>query len=254
MPSPLAVDAGFGICFCAICGHEYPPWWETPSKNLPNPKRLLDQIPAGEIFGHFFACGGGHGSCYAGTGRLSAPCRTRGAAARGRCRPAALGRLPPAAKEGPMESMLWTKLALGQVALRALRPCLRALAGAAGTLRRALQPRGPSLSLVDGLVTGVQADPVEKKPPVSFPSRQPDVFRGQRRMQFFLPVLPEPSYLPDPLEQRHPRARGHAGDAGGSGPAPPAAAWPSHNEPRSSWSWWRPRPRWDRSGACRPSW
>ena len=26
----LDIDAGFGICFCAICGHEYPPWWETP--------------------------------------------------------------------------------------------------------------------------------------------------------------------------------------------------------------------------------
>ena len=58
-----------------------------------------------------------------------------------------------------------------QAALRALRPCLRALAGAAGTLRCALQPRGASALAGGRAGDGRTGRPGGKEAPVSFPAR-----------------------------------------------------------------------------------
>lgn len=95
-----------------------------------------------------------------------------------------------------MESMLWTRLTDGRLRAGLCAHACVLSPGQRGRCGVRCNHEGHPLSLVDGLVTGVQADPVEKKPLYHFLPGSPDLFRGQCRMQFFLPLLPEPSYFP----------------------------------------------------------
>lgn len=94
-----------------------------------------------------------------------------------------------------MESMLWTRLTDGRLRCGLCAHACVLSPGQRGRCGVRCNHEGHPLSLVDGLVTGVQADPVEKKP--LYPSARPaGPFPWAVPDAIFPPLLPEPSYFP----------------------------------------------------------
>lgn len=86
-----------------------------------------------------------------------------------------------------MESMLWTRLTDGRLRCGL---CAHACVLSPGQRGRAVcaQPRGASALAGGRAGDGRTGRPVEKKPLYHFLPGSPDLFRGQCRMQFFLPA------------------------------------------------------------------
>ena len=106
-----------------------------------------------------------------------------------------------------MESMLWTRLTDGRLRCGLCAHACVLSPGQRGRCGVRSNHEGQPLSLVDGLVTGVQADPVEKKPLYHFLPGSRTFSVGSAGCNFFCRFCQTHHISRDPLEQE--RIRGH---------------------------------------------
>ena len=106
-----------------------------------------------------------------------------------------------------MESMLWTRLTDGRLRCGLCAHACVLSPGQRGRCGVRCNHEGQPLSLVDGLVTGVQADPVEKKPLYHFLPGSRTFSVGSAGCNFSCRFCQNHHISRDPLEQE--RIRGH---------------------------------------------
>ena len=106
-----------------------------------------------------------------------------------------------------MESMLWTRLTDGRLCCGLCAHACVLSPGQRGRCGVRCNHEGQPLSLVDGLVTGVQADPVEKKPLYHFLPGSRTFSVGSAGCNFSCRFCQNHHISRDPLEQE--RIRGH---------------------------------------------
>ena len=106
-----------------------------------------------------------------------------------------------------MESMLWTRLTDGRLRCGLCAHACVLSPGQRGRCGVRSNHEGQPLSLVDGLVTGVQADPVEKKPLYHFLPGSRTFSVGSAGCNFSCRFCQNHHISRDPLEQE--RIRGH---------------------------------------------
>ena len=106
-----------------------------------------------------------------------------------------------------MESMLWTRLKDGRLCCGLCAHACVLSPGQRGRCGVRCNHEGHPLSLVDGLVTGVQADPVEKKPLYHFLPGSRTFSVGSAGCNFSCRFCQNHHISRDPLEQE--RIRGH---------------------------------------------
>ncbi len=106
-----------------------------------------------------------------------------------------------------MESMLWTRLTDGRLRCGLCAHACVLAPGQRGRCGVRCNHEGHPLSLVDGLVTGVQADPVEKKPLYHFLPGSRTFSVGSAGCNFSCLFCQNHHISRDPLEQE--RIRGH---------------------------------------------
>lgn len=106
-----------------------------------------------------------------------------------------------------MESMLWTRLTDGRLRCGLCAHACVLSPGQRGRCGVRCNHEGHPLSLVDGLVTGVQSDPVEKKPLYHFLPGSRTFSVGSAGCNFSCRFCQNHHISRDPLEQE--RIRGH---------------------------------------------
>ena len=106
-----------------------------------------------------------------------------------------------------MESMLWTRLTDGRLRCGLCAHACVLSPGQRGRCGVRCNHEGQPLSLVDGLVTGVQSDPVEKKPLYHFLPGSRTFSVGSAGCNFSCRFCQNHHISRDPLEQE--RIRGH---------------------------------------------